>query len=96
MVPAGYADGLSRRLTNNAEVIIRDKKYPLVGTVCMDMVMIDLGKILTCEVGDDVIFYGGDNHEKISIRQVSRNLKTIPYEITCNVSPRVPRNHLYS
>ena len=96
VIPAGYADGLNRGLTNNAEVIIRGVKYPLVGTVCMDMVMVDLGKNLKCDVGDEVIFYGEDNYKKISIREVSERLKTIPYEITCNVSSRVPRNHLYS
>jgi alanine racemase len=96
VVPAGYADGLNRGLTNNAEVIIRGAKYPIVGTVCMDMVMVDLGKNLKCEIGDEVIFYGGDKYENISIREVSAKLKTIPYEITCNVSSRVPRNHFYS
>jgi alanine racemase len=60
------------------------------------MVMVDLGKTLKCKIGDDVIFYGEDKHEKISIREVSERLKTIPYEITCNVSSRVPRNHFYS
>jgi alanine racemase len=96
VVPAGYADGLNRRLTNNAEVIIRGEKYPLVGTICMDMVMVDLGKDLKCEVGDDVIFYGKDKLSKISICEISKRLETIPYEITCNVSSRVPRVHLYS
>jgi len=96
LVPAGYADGLSRRLTNNAEVIIRGNKYPIVGTVCMDMVMVDLGKNLSCEIGDDVIIYGEDKQNKISIREVSARLETIPYEITCNISSRVPRNHFYS
>jgi alanine racemase len=96
IVPAGYADGLNRGLTNNANVIIRGEKYPLVGTVCMDMVMVDLGKNLKCNVGDDVIFFGKDKYENISIREVSERLKTIPYEITCNISSRVPRNHLNS
>jgi alanine racemase len=96
VIPAGYADGLNRGLTNNAEVIIRSEKYPLVGTVCMDMVMVDLGKNLKCDVGDDVIFYGEDNQQRISIKEVSQRLKTIPYEVTCNVSSRVPRSHLYS
>jgi alanine racemase len=96
VIPAGYADGLNRGLTNNAEVIIRGEKYPLVGTICMDMVMVDLGKKLNCEIGDDVIFYGESNHKRISIRDVSSRLKTIPYEITCNVSSRVPRNHIYT
>lgn len=96
VIPAGYADGLNRGLTNNAEVIIRGKKYPLVGTVCMDMVMVDLGKELKCDLGDDVIIYGESDQQKISICEVSSRLKTIPYEITCNVSSRVPRHHLYS
>jgi alanine racemase len=96
VIPAGYADGLNRGLTNNAEVIIRGEKYPLVGTICMDMVMVDLGKKLNCEIGDDVIFYGESNNKRISIRDVSSRLKTIPYEITCNVSSRVPRNHIYT
>jgi alanine racemase len=96
VIPAGYADGLNRSLTNNAQVIIRGEKYPLVGTVCMDMVMVDLGKDLKCDVGDDVIFYGEDRLQKISISEISAKLKTIPYEVTCNVSARVPRIHLYS
>jgi alanine racemase len=96
VIPAGYADGLNRGLTNSANVIIRGEKYPLVGTICMDMVMVDLGESLKCNVGDEVIFYGGDTDKRISIREVSAQLKTIPYEITCNVSARVPRNHLYS
>jgi len=96
VIPAGYADGLNRGLTNNAEVIIRGEKYPLVGTVCMDMVMVDLGPDLKCEVGDDVVIYGESDHQRISIRDISERLKTIPYEITCNVSSRVPRTHLYS
>jgi alanine racemase len=95
VIPAGYADGLNRGLTNNAEVIIRGEKYPIVGTVCMDMVMVDLGQDLKCKVGDDVIIYGGNAHQRISIRDISERLKTIPYEITCNVSSRVPRTHLY-
>ena len=96
VIPAGYADGLSRGLTNNAEVVIRGEKYPLVGTICMDMVMVDLGLNLKCDVGDEVIFFGNDNLKKISISDVSARLKTIPYEVTCNVSSRVPRTHLYS
>jgi len=93
-IPAGYADGLNRRLIKNAEVIIRSKKYPLVGTICMDMVMVDLGKDLTCEVGDPVIFYGENEHNKISICEIAGKLETIPYEITCNISSRVPRIHM--
>lgn len=94
VIPAGYADGLSRKLTNKAEVLINNKRYPLVGTVCMDMVMVNLGQNLTCKTGDEVIFYGWNSGQKISVREISEKLHTIPYEITCNVSARVPRIHL--
>ena len=63
----------------------------MVGTVCMDMVMVDLGEPLHCQIGDEVILYG----EGISVTDVARRLNTIPYEITCNVSARVPRVHIY-
>ena len=96
VIPAGYADGINRRLTNTARVIIRDKIYPLVGTICMDMVMVDLGSELKCNTGDEVIFYGQSDSKKISINEIAEELTTIPYEITCNVSARVSREHLYS
>ena len=95
VIPAGYADGLNRQLTNNTEVLINNKRYPLVGTVCMDMVMVDLGENLQCNTGDEVIFYGHAAGSSLSIKEISKNLGTIPYEITCNVSHRVPRIHLY-
>jgi len=95
VVPAGYADGINRRLINNMDVLINGKKFPAVGTVCMDMIMIDLGQNHNCSVGDEVVLYGQSGNEHISIRQISEKLHTIPYEITCNVSARVPREHLY-
>jgi alanine racemase len=94
VIPAGYADGLNRRLTNQAEVLINNERYPLVGTICMDMVMVNLGKSLRCKTGDEVIFYGQDNKQKISVCDISKKLETIPYEITCSVSSRVPRTHI--
>ena len=89
VIPAGYADGINRMNTNNAVVTIGDSMYPLVGTVCMDMVMVDLGPDLKHKVGDRVIIYG----DKIPVTAVAKRLKTIPYEITCSVSSRVPRIH---
>jgi alanine racemase len=91
VVPAGYADGISRNLTNNGNVIINNKSYPIVGTVCMDMIMIDLGTETDCKTGDIVTIYG----DKIPIRDVAQRIGTIPYEVTCNVSQRVPRVHNY-
>ena len=95
VIPVGYADGFERGNTNNAQVMIQGKFYPLVGTVCMDMVMVNLGASLNCSTGDEVIIYGGEGHTPTHIRQVARRLGTIPYEVTCQVSPRVPRIHLY-
>jgi len=94
LIPAGYADGISRKLSNNTDVIINKKRHPQVGTICMDMLMVNLGKNTDCKIGDEVIFYGGGKNEFISISEIARKLKTISYEITCNVSSRVVRVHL--
>jgi alanine racemase len=95
IVPVGYADGFARANTNNAKVLIRNQAYPVVGTVCMDMIIVDLGSDLKCASGDEVIVYGGQTGEPTNIRQVARRLGTIPYEVTCSVSSRVPRIHCY-
>jgi alanine racemase len=90
-VPIGYADGLNRRLTNTGEVIIRGRRYPLVGSICMDQVMVDLGTSTDAKVGDDVTFIGVDGGEEISAWDVADRLGTIPYEVCCAISDRVPR-----
>ncbi len=94
VVPAGYADGYNRRFTNHGQVLIRGRRYPVVGTVCMDQFMVDLGPKTDVQIGDEVVLYGKQGDEHISIVEVSRRLETIPYEITCWVSRRVPRVHL--
>jgi alanine racemase len=91
VIPAGYADGISRAHSNNGEVIINNKHYPMVGTVCMDMIMIDLGSESDCKSGDVVTIYGNG----IPIRDIAKRIGTIPYEVTCNLSRRVPRIHNY-
>ncbi len=96
VIPIGYADGFSRRNSTRAEVLIKGRRYALVGTVCMDMVMVNLGKKLNCKIGDKVVIYGRDGQKSILINEVADRLRTIAYEITCSVSPRVPRIHLYA
>ncbi len=91
VIPAGYADGISRKHTNNGQVFINNKRYPIVGTVCMDMIMVDLGPDCSCQTGDEVTLYGGN----IPIREIAQWRDSIPYEVTCNVSQRVPRIHIY-
>lgn len=89
-VPIGYADGLSRSLTNKMECIIGDKKYPQAGTVTMDRIMFDVGNE-NINIGDEVILIGQSGKLKITAWDLARKLKTIPYEITCGISKRIPR-----
>ncbi len=90
VLPVGYADGLSRRLTNNGEVLIRGRRYPMVGTVTMDYIMVDVGSG-PVEVGDEVLLWGETAEGTIETLNVAERIGTIPYELTCAVSRRVPR-----
>ena len=92
-VTIGYADGYFRILTQRAEALIRGKRYPVVGTVCMDQIMIDVGdeKI---RVGDEVILLGKQRKETITGWEIADAAGTIPYEVTCAVSQRVPRRFI--
>ena len=93
VVPIGYADGLSRRLTNNGEVLIRGKRYPIVGTVTMDYIMINLGND-PVSVGDEVLLWGESAGGVIQAIDVAARLGTIAYELTCAVSKRVKRVYI--
>lgn len=90
-VPIGYGDGYSRRLTNNAEVLIRGRRFPCVGSICMDHLMVDVGLEHPVTVGDDVTLIGGDGDERITCWDVAERMGTIPYEVTCLITPRVRR-----
>jgi alanine racemase len=95
-VPIGYADGLSRRLSNKAHALINGKYFPVVGTICMDQVMIDVGNGGEVQVGDSVVFIGTSGRERITAWDMARADETIPYEILCSVSSRVPRIYIDS
>lgn len=90
VLPVGYADGLDRRLTNNGEVLIGGRLYPIVGTVTMDCIMVDVGSD-PVEVGDEVLLWGETAGGAIQTLDVAERIGTIPYELTCAVSRRVPR-----
>lgn len=90
-VLAGYGDGYSRSLTNNAEVLIRGRRYPVVGTVCMDMIMVDVGLDSDVSLGDSVTLIGQEGNERITAWELALRQGTIPYEITCQIAERVPR-----
>ena len=92
-LPIGYGDGWRRALTNNADVLVRGRRYPLVGTVSMDNITIDLGPDTDVEPGDVAVLIGEDGGERILCEDVARRLDTINYEITCGLSSRVRRAH---
>ena len=87
-VPIGYGDGVRRALTNNADVVVRGRRFPLTGTVSMDNVTLDLGPDGGgVRRGDDALLLGGG----VTAEEWAQRLGTINYEITCALTPRVPR-----
>jgi alanine racemase len=91
VLPLGYGDGVRRGLSNNAEVLVRGRRHPLVGTVSMDNVTIDLGAETEVEPGDEAVLIGSQGEETILAEEVAARLDTINYEVTCGISARVPR-----
>jgi alanine racemase len=94
ILPIGYADGLSRHLSNRGHVLIQGHRAPLVGLVCMDMVMVDVTTIPGAAVGDEVVLIGQQENERITAREIAEWAGTIPYEVLCAISPRIPRRYL--
>ena len=92
-IPIGYGDGWRRALTNNADVLIAGTRYPLVGTVSMDNVTVDLGMDTDVTPGTAAVLIGEQEGERILAEDVARRLDTINYEVTCGLSPRVRRLH---
>jgi alanine racemase len=90
-LPIGYADGLHRNLSNNMDVLIKGKRAPQVGTICMDMILIDVTEVPDIQMGDEVVIFGKQGEEEIRVEELAKKSNTIPYEILCNVGKRVPR-----
>jgi alanine racemase len=91
VIPIGYGDGVRRALSNNADVLVAGRRYPLVGTVSMDNITIDLGPDTEVQPGDEAVLIGSQGEEQILAEEVAGRLETINYEVTCAISPRVPR-----
>ncbi len=90
-LPIGYGDGWRRALSNDCDVLIGDRRYPLVGTVSMDNVTVDLGPDTDVEVGAPAVLIGSQGGQTITAEEVARRLGSINYEVTCGISARVPR-----
>jgi alanine racemase len=91
VLPIGYGDGVRRGLSNNADALVGGRRYPLVGTVSMDNVTIDLGPETEVEPGAPAVLIGLQGSERILAEEVAARLDTINYEVTCGISSRVPR-----
>ena len=91
VLPLGYGDGVRRGLSNNAEVLIRGRRHPLVGTISMDNVTIDLGAETDVEPSDEAVLIGPQGDDAILAEEMASRLGTINYEVTCGISSRVPR-----
>ncbi|MCM1321386.1 MAG: alanine racemase [Bacteroides sp.] len=90
VLPVGYADGLLRRLSPGFKVRINGKNYPIVGRICMDQCIVDIGKNHGIKRGDTALLFGcGDDFQ--TAEDVAHSIQTIPYEILCGVNKRVPR-----
>ena len=91
VLPIGYADGYKRELSGKGEVTIKGVRVPVIGRICMDMTMVDVTSIKDIKVGDTVYLFGGENKNCITVDEIAERIGTIPYELLCGISQRVPK-----
>jgi alanine racemase len=90
-VPVGYADGFSRLLSSRGHMLVHGKKVPIIGRVCMDLTMLDVGTLSNVNLEDEVVIFGQQNNESITADEIASRLNTINYEIVSTITARVPR-----
>jgi len=90
-IPIGYADGYSRSLSNRGEAIVGEKRVPVAGRVCMDMIMLDVTDVPGVAAGDEAVLIGSRGKERITADDIAAKTGTIAYEVLCGISGRVPR-----
>jgi len=90
----GYEDGLSRALSNQGNVIVREQLAPIVGRVSMDLTLVDVTDVEGASVGDEVVIIGRQGSTQITAEEVAGQIGTLSYEVTCGISDRVPRVYL--
>ena len=93
-VAVGYADGLNRGLSSRGQMLVGGRRVPIVGRVCMDLTLLDVGEVPGVEVGDEVVILGRQGDERITADEMAATLETINYEIVSTLSSRVPRIYL--
>jgi len=93
-LPVGYADGLSRKLSSRGRVIVKDQYAPIVGNISMDITLVDVTGIPGVEIGTEAFILGQSQHCSVTAADHARLAGTIPYEVLCNISKRVPRQYI--
>jgi alanine racemase len=93
VLPVGYADGYNRQLSNRGRVIVRDHYAPIIGSISMDLTLVDVTGIPGIAVGDEVILLGSSDGLSVDALEHARLANSSPYEILCNISKRVPRRY---
>jgi alanine racemase len=96
VLPIGYGDGFRRALSNDAEVLVGGRRRPVVGTISMDNITIDLGPEPDVAPGDPAVLIGAQGGDRVLAEELARRLATINYEVTTAIAPRVPREYLRS
>ena len=93
-VAVGYADGLNRRLSSRGQMLVHGQRVPIIGRICMDLTMLDVGSMGNVQVGDEVVVFGQQGNETLSVDEMAALLNTINYEIVSTITARVPRVYL--
>ncbi len=93
-IPAGYADGFSRRMSSRGHMLVHGQKAPIIGRVCMDLTMLDVGHISNVKIEDEVVIFGIQGNAVITVDEIASSLNTINYEIVSSITDRVPRVYL--
>ncbi|GJL55021.1 MAG: alanine racemase [Nitrospirales bacterium] len=93
VLPVGYAHGYSRSLSNRGMVLIQGQRVPIIGKICMDMMLVDVTDLAHVGIGEEVVLVGKQEHEEISVEEIADSLGTLPYEVLCNIGTRA--HHVY-
>ena len=94
LVPLGYGDGLPRLLSNRGHMLVRGRRCPIAGRVCMDQTVLDLTDVPGAAVGDEVVAIGRQGGERIGADDIGALVGTNAYEVLCGIAPRVPRDYV--
>ncbi|HOE63691.1 MAG TPA: alanine racemase [Candidatus Sumerlaeota bacterium] len=94
ILPIGYGDGYSRKFSNKGQVLIRGRRAPIVGRVCMDQTLVDLSAIPEAQIGDRVLLWGENELGVLKVEEAAKWMGTITYEVTCALGARIPRVYI--